>query len=233
MRLFFIIIALMAFCAVAYAGDSQLTGKWGVNGDVMYNFKPDGTGSSDGMPFRWRTANGVLYITSDGETEQVAYQVQGNTLTLSMGLFPMTLERIGKAPDTGNSAKSNKGMVSSNQGNNNSAGKDNLSKLLLSSAWCSFSYNQTTGYSHTKRVQFYQNGTWSSGSQGEGYSSGYGGNMASQHNSGGDGQWQVKGGQLYMSEAGGYLEPVSMQVNYNSNGSPILKADGVEYSQCQ
>ena len=27
-------------------------------------------------------------------------------------------------------------------------------ELLLSGAWCSFTYNKTTGYSHTKRVAF-------------------------------------------------------------------------------
>lgn len=231
MKLVFIaIIALMTFATAAYAGDSSLTGKWGTNGDVLYTFKADGTGDSDGMPFRWRTSNGILYITADGETDQVAYQVQGNTLTLSMGLFPMTLERIGKAPDS-TKAKSNKGTASSNQGN--TAGNDNLSRLLLSSAWCSFSYNKTTGYSNTRRYQFYQNGTWSDSAQGEGYSSGYGGTMASQHNSSRNGQWKVKSGQLYMAEPGGDLEPVQTQVYYNSNGSPILKADGVEYSQCQ
>jgi len=232
MKFFIImIIALMTFSTAAYAGDSSLVGKWGTNGDVMYNFKSDGTGISDGLPFRWKTSNGVLYITADGETDQLAYQVQGNKLVLSMGVFPITLDRIGKAPDTGNSAKANKGSGSSNQGN--SGGNDNLSKLLLSSAWCSFSYNKNTGYSHTKRYQFYRDGTWSDSAQSEGYSSGYGGTMASQGNSSGNGQWKVKNGQLYMSEPGGDLGPVQTQVNYNSNGSPILKADGVEYSQCQ
>jgi len=230
MRLFLAIITLMVFSAAAYA-DSPLIGKWGANGDVMYNFRPDGTGDTEGMAFRWSTANGILYVTENGETEQVTYQIQGNTLVLSTGLFPISLERIGKSLDKGYDVKTVKSSFGSSEGGN-SGGNDNLSRLLLSSAWCTFSYNQTTGYSSSKRVQFYKNGTWSSGSQGEGYSSGYGGTMASQYNNGGDGQWQVKGGQLYMSEADGYLQPVNMQVKYNSNGY-VLKADGVEYSQCQ
>ena len=51
--------------------------------------------------------------------------------------------------------------------------------LLLSSMWCHFTYNKTTGYSHQKRVRFNANGTYSTGSRGEGYSSGSGGSMAS------------------------------------------------------
>ena len=50
--------------------------------------------------------------------------------------------------------------------------------------------------------------------------------------SGSDGRWEVKGGMLYMSEGAGQLEPVDLKVTYNSNGSPILTADGVEYCRC-
>ena len=105
--------------------------------------------------------------------------------------------------------------------------------LLLSSAWCTFSYNQTTGYSSSKRIQFYRNGTYSMGSQAEGYSSGRSGSFASQNNSGGDGRWKVTGGELYISEGYGQLEYVNTVVKRNSSGYPIIVADGVEYSQCK
>ena len=55
--------------------------------------------------------------------------------------------------------------------------------LLLSSAWCTFRYNKVTGYSNTTRLVFNRNGTYSKGGRGEGYSSGRGGSMASQHDS--------------------------------------------------
>ena len=105
--------------------------------------------------------------------------------------------------------------------------------LLLSSAWCSFTYNKTTGYSHTKRVFFNANGTYGTGSRGEGYSSGSGGSMASQRNAQGAGAWRVDRGELFMSEGGGRLERVSTMVKRNNNGYPIIVADGVEYSQCR
>src|SRR5204863_5835534 len=63
--------------------------------------------------------------------------------------------------------------------------------LLLSSAWCHLTYNKTTGYSHSKRVHFNANGTYSTGSRGEGYSSGSGGSMASQRDSAASGVGKV------------------------------------------
>jgi hypothetical protein len=106
-------------------------------------------------------------------------------------------------------------------------------ELLMSSAWCTFTYNKTTGYSHTKRVYFNANGTYGTGSRGEGYSSGSGGTLASQRNSAGSGLWRVERGELLMSEGRGGFEPVGTLVKRNSSGYPIIVADGVEYSQCR
>jgi hypothetical protein len=117
------------------------------------------------------------------------------------------------------------------------AGKtgDPLSKLLLSSAWCSFSYNQYTGTSHTTRYQFFRNGTYSNSARGETYNSGRNGTVAGQHDSGGAGRWAVRQGQLYLSAPPEQpsLQPVALKVTRNSNGYPILNADGVEYSACR
>ena len=106
-------------------------------------------------------------------------------------------------------------------------------ELLMSSAWCAFTYNKTTGYSHSKRYQFNANGTYGAGSRGEGYSSGSGGTMASQRNSAGGGRWRVEKGELFMSEGGAGLEHVGTVLKRNNNGHPIIVADGVEYSQCR
>jgi len=106
-------------------------------------------------------------------------------------------------------------------------------ELLLSSTWCNFTYNKTTGYSHSKRVRFNANGTYSTGSRGEGYSSGSGGSMASQRDSAAAGMWKVMNGELFMSEGGGGLEHVQTVLKRNSNGYPIIVADGAEYSQCR
>lgn len=102
---------------------------------------------------------------------------------------------------------------------------------MLSSAWCTFSYNKISGYSNTTRWVFSPNGTYSKGGRGEGYSSGYGGTMASQHNSGGGGRWKVVNGQLYIGDT--IPQPVQSVVKHNSNGSPIVVVNGVEYSRCK
>lgn len=104
--------------------------------------------------------------------------------------------------------------------------------LLLSSAWCTFRYNKTTGSSSGRRVVFSPNGTYAVSSQSESYSSGRGGTAAGQSNASGGGRWRVQGGELFMSE-GGQFEHVETVVKRNSNGYPIIVADGAEYSQCR
>jgi len=105
--------------------------------------------------------------------------------------------------------------------------------LLFSSAWCTFKYNKVTGYSNTTRIVFNRNGTYSKGGRAEGYSSGRGGSMASQRNSGGGGRWKVVNGDLYISEGFGQPQPVQSMLKRNNRGYPIIVADGVEYSQCK
>jgi hypothetical protein len=106
-------------------------------------------------------------------------------------------------------------------------------ELLLSSAWCSFSYNQTTGYSKTTRVRFSRNGTYGAGGRAEGSTSGKSGSYSSQSDSGGGGRWKIIKGELYLSEGNRSLEHVKTVLKHNSNGYPIIVADGVEYSQCR
>lgn len=105
-------------------------------------------------------------------------------------------------------------------------------KLLLSSAWCSFSYNKISGTTKTTRARFYSNGSYAFGNQRESQSSGQYGSVYGQSGGDGGGRWQVQNGELYMGEDGGPLEPVQTVLKRNSNGYPIIVADGVEYMQC-
>ena len=108
-----------------------------------------------------------------------------------------------------------------------------FSQLLQSSPWCTFRYNKITGYSNSTRYRFYENGSYAVGSQGEGYSSGAGGTFSSQNNSGNSGRWAVRDGLFLMSKGQGEMGTVTVSVRNNSNGAPIIVADGVEYSQCR
>ncbi|MEO8634568.1 MAG: hypothetical protein ABI587_04730 [Gemmatimonadales bacterium] len=111
-------------------------------------------------------------------------------------------------------------------------------QLLLSSPWCSFTYSQTSGATHTSRNVFYADGRLAVNTNAEGGTVNQfgGGNVGtgsvySQSQGGSVVQWQVQGGQLYL-DAGQGMQPVRMSVTRNSNGYPIITADGKEYSQC-
>lgn len=114
------------------------------------------------------------------------------------------------------------------------AGNDQLSRLLVSSAWCWLKY--ASGNTYQERVVFSPNGTWSSNKESEIYGrNDYAGTTAHSVGTGGTGgQWAVKGGQLYMSNPpeAPQLVPFPLQVTRNSNGYPIITADGKEYSMC-
>ncbi len=114
------------------------------------------------------------------------------------------------------------------------AGTDQLSQLLLSSAWCSFHYNKVSGASSSTRYQFYRDGTWSTGGRTETYNSGAYGSMAGQYDSSNRGRWESRGGQLWMSSPENpVLQPLgALNVTRNSNGSPIINANGQEFSSC-
>lgn len=114
------------------------------------------------------------------------------------------------------------------------AGNDQLSRLLLSSAWCSFRYNKVSGTSSTEKYRFFPNGTWNNGGRTETYNSGANGTVAGQYDSQGGGRWEVRGGQLYMSSSENptltLVQPFS--VTQNSNGYPIINSGGKEFSSC-
>ena len=113
------------------------------------------------------------------------------------------------------------------------AGNDQLSQLLLSGAWCSFSYNKISGASSTTRVVYYRNGTWALGGQSETYNSGANGAVAGQYNSNNGGLWEVRGGQLFMSYGQNPVQLIQpFSVTLNSSGYPIINSLGKEYSRC-
>jgi len=248
----FLGLTLLLGRAAHSTADAQLVGTWGLNGQTFCTFKADGTGTMEGDSFRWRTDGQMLVITEGDETERVPYKIQGNNLILQMGGIALALQRMGRDQAGGKAAPEATAQPPKQSASDDtrgappqrdtrdrdaarlSAGSDQLSQLLLSSAWCSFTYNKVSGASHTSRVQFFQDGTWSRGARGETYSSGYGGIYAGQTNRGDGGQWQVKGGQLWMSNPpeAPQLTPLDLRVSRNSSGYPILHADGKEYSQC-
>lgn len=227
-------LIMVLVLAGAPKADPKLAGRWTLDGEPFCTLKADGSGSFDEDRVRWGVDGDELVITGEDETERVPFTHSGDTLTLHMGGIPITLARVGKAGKTQGQVVQASGTQPP-AGKEPAAGKDELSRLLVSSAWCSFSYNKHSGTTSRSRVQFLPNGSWSSGGQAETYNSGASGSVAGQYNSGAGGEWSVKGGRLYMSAPPETpsLTPVEpFSVTRNSNGSPILNAMGKEYARC-
>jgi hypothetical protein len=108
-----------------------------------------------------------------------------------------------------------------------------LRQLLLSSAWCSFTYNKTTGASRTERAQFAPNGTMFLSTGAQSHSSGPHGSATGQSASSRSLQWRVERSELLFSEDGVTWEAVEINVKRSSNGGFIIVADGKEYAQCR
>lgn len=190
-----------------------LVGAW-TGPDSTIVLGQDGATVIGGIRYRYTADAKVITLVGSDGTFRYPYQLKGDVLTLLINGAVQTFHCGAQG--------------SSPQG----AGGGGMSEsLMLSSAWCTFSYNKISGYSNTTRWVFSPNGTYSKGGRGEGYSSGYGGTMASQHNSGGGGRWKVVNGQLYIGDT--IPQPVQSVVKHNSNGSPIVVVNGTEYSKCR
>jgi len=212
--------------------DQRLVGTWLVGGEPFLTLNANGSGSMEGDPVKWTADGKTLVVTgADGETDRGRYVVEGDAMTLIVGEVPLSLTRAGgKKPAPSPEAVAPPPQQQQPQ----RAGTDQLSRLLLSSAWCTFRYSKVSDTTSQSRVQFFPNGTWSMSARSESYNSGPNGSVFGSNSSGEQGQWQVKNGVLHLSEGAGPLVPVEgFSVTRNSNGSPIINADGKEYMLCQ
>lgn len=222
-------LALALVATTAWA-DQKLVGQWALNGQPYLVLSKDGTGTLEGDTFTWQTRGNTLILSASGQSNTLPYQINGSSLTLQLGFIPISLQRMG-----GSTGSAGRPKPSGEPATTAKGAPDQLSQLLLSSAWCSFKYNQHTGTSNTTRYQFFSNGTYSNSGRGETYNSGRYGTVAGQHDSGGGGRWAVRDGLLYVSSPPERpdMQPAQVTVTRNSSGYPIINADGVEYSMCQ
>jgi hypothetical protein len=115
-----------------------------------------------------------------------------------------------------------------------------IARLLLSSAWCSFSYSGGSTYnggsygtSSTSRAQFSTDGTMRQTGGSENTNSGAAGSVYGNSAGGSLMFWRVQNGQLMLSQDRAQWQPITLQITQNSNGYPIITANGTEYMQCQ
>ncbi len=106
-------------------------------------------------------------------------------------------------------------------------------QILTSSAWCSFTYNKVSGTSTTRKVVFRPDGVMTINGGAETYSAGYGGIYAGQSSNGATMLWKIENLRLLIDQRNGAgFQDIGLSTSKNSNGYPILHADGREYSMC-
>lgn len=231
--------------APARAGPRALVGSWAlaVDPSTVLVLRADGSGSLAGERIRWRLEGDRLAVTdARGQTDVNRVRVDGDTLALiGAGGATVVFGRVGGgAPREAPAAKGAAGTRerAAPAGGGGSADDRRLRELLLSSAWCSFSYRATPGgggygdHTSSSRVVFRPDGTGSRGSTSETYSTGTGGQYAGAGGGGERFRWAARGGRLLV-DAGAGLQDVNLSATRNSNGYPILKAGGVEYMTCR
>ena len=232
-------ISLSAALLVALAGaPPAVVGSWTLLGQPFATFDVNGACNLEQQACSWRVNGSTLFITGEQETEAIPFSLSSNALTLTVNGIPVTLARKGSATSPLAAA----GAAKTANGAGLMQLTDPLAKLLLSSAWCNFWFNKTSGYSGSARVQYFADGSYQLGKKSEGYSSGSGGTFASEARAGSSGSWYVKDGQMYGTSPPtdanpnpdvNTFYPLPVVVKNNSNGSPIITAAGKEYARCQ
>ena len=162
--------------------------------------------------FEARLQGNVRALTSDGQTHSLQRQDSSNPLAAAPSQSPAT---AGQPVQT--------------------AQDQQLAQLLMSRRWCAFSFSSgggSSGSSSTEKITFLQDGTVIQSTGGESYYSGSAGSVASDRSGGTRAKWKVEGGGLHVSADGIQWKRVNLKIEPNSNGYPILTADGREYSGC-
>ena len=211
---------ILGLSSVAFAQKARLVGRWQNENDprLVMDLRADGTAGTTLGEATWAVKGSVLEIGG----VPMSYVFKGKTLFISLGATKdIPHKRLGppkKAP---------KAAAPPAEGKSSSGG-GNLHQLLTASAWCSFTYNKTSGTSSSSRVVFLANGTLRRGSNTETSNSGRNGTVAGQHQGGSSNKWRVAGGRLYVDGA-----DMNARVKNNSAGNPIITAGGKEYMRCK
>lgn len=215
--------------AVEAKGVNNIVGRWVVqqnNTTSEIVLDKSGNGSFNGTPLSYQVQGNQLYVSINGGVLAYFYELKQNQLVIAGGDLAAPVQ-FTRASNTQSTQKTPAGNTSNDA---------SIKRFLLANDWCSFSYSGSSsgsyGHSSTSRVHLSSNGMISRRSGSENYSSNSNGSMASQGNSGDTGRWEVRGGVLYLSDGNTPMQAVNLTMTRNSNGSPILKAGGVEYMQC-
>jgi hypothetical protein len=185
----------------------------------------------DGVPAYYRQFPGVIRMRGDYVTVDYPYQFEDQVLRIT---FPEGYQlRFAKEGDIATTGRER--IAASQSG----AIDHQLRELLLSSAWCTFSFRGGSahpeamrGAKRLLRLKFYPDGSYMKNSRSRAYSSAYGAAMAGQVGSSSSGHWRVQDGRLFAAEGGGAMQPVPLDISFDPGGAPILYFSGTEYRRC-
>lgn len=217
-----VVLALLLGMATASfaqaAGELVGTYRLEGNGGGTLELHGDGTASLAGKETMWAATDNQISIGLD----IMSYALQGDRLVLTKGATRIVWKRV----------RTGKGQK---EGRNSSSDADHEAKrVLTSTAWCSFTYNKTTGTSTTRKVLFRPDGTMTMNDGRETYSKGYAGTVAGQSNSATTMQWKLENLKLFVDQRNGAgYQDIGVTATRNSNGYVILHAEGREYSMCK
>lgn len=204
------------------------------DGDIL-ELRADGTASLAGEQTRWSAQGGRLTVGPD----VMAYRLERDRLVIAMGSVQIGWKRLAAAaaptPMERAAAKARAPQAAAPAPQAAGHPQDEQSRqVLMGNAWCSFTYNKTSGTSTTRRVVFRPDGILAIGSGAETYSSGYGGTYAGQSSSSGAMRWRFENQRLLVDQGDGAgFQDAGLTASRNSNGYLILRADGREYSMCK
>jgi hypothetical protein len=210
-----------------------------VQGGDILELRADGTASLAGDEMKWSAKGNKLVVGTD----VMAYKLQGDRLMLTFGAVQLAWKKIGGTGKALSAMQSAANKAKSQQqpqapapaapaagGNAQDA---QARQVLTNNAWCSFTYNKTSGTSTTRKVVFRPDGVMTVNGGAETYSSGYGGTYAGQSRNGGAMRWRLENLRVFVDQGNGAgFQDIGLTATRNSNGSLILSAGGREYSMC-
>lgn len=242
--------ALLVLSLVSLAGTAtaqNFSGTWsvpmGTGATLSMRLRQDAAGRITGtltgntdFQVQAQVQNGQLagYAVAAGGRLYMEGQLQGEGLALALaevgpdGQPQVQTARTVMMTRTGGAQGTGQGMA---QGGG-SPQDQQISQLLLRSAWCYMSYSQTSGTSRTERVVFRADGSGAQSSGAETYNSGPNGTVAGQSQGGQPFRWRVQGGNLHVTIDGAQWDTQPLRITQNSSGYPIVTAGGKEYAMC-
>jgi hypothetical protein len=211
----------------------ELVGRYQMEMDSneAMELRADGTATIGGEEMRWSARANQLTVGTD----TTPYVLQGGRLILSIGAIRLAWRKVGGPPaKSSNAPGTQKGAPGAAPPAAGNAQDAQYRQILMSSAWCSFTYNKISGTSTTRRVVLRPDGIMTVNGGAESYSSGAGGTYAGQSSNSGSMRWKYEGLRLYLDDGSGAgFQDVGLTASRNSNGSIILMAAGREYAMCR